>query len=218
MEEIWKDIKDYEGVYQVSSRGRVKRLPTTVTMRNQVTEWQQPLTEYVFTPSLDSKGYPQVLLSIGDKKRVARVHRLVAEAFLPAPSEKLVENCRNAGLDYVLVNHKDTVRTNNEWENLEWCSPKFNCDWCVETGSHNTETIKGSLNYNAQLTEADVTEIVQKLRAGGISQEKLAELYGVKQITISNIWTGRSWSWFTGIPRKSRTRRKQGKSESIAES
>lgn len=187
-------------------------------MRNQVTEWEQPLAEYIFTPSLDSKGYPQVSLSIGNKKRIARVHRLVAEAFLPEPSEKLVENCKLAGLDYVLVNHKDTVRTNNVVENLEWCSPKFNCDWSVETGNHNTETIKGSLNYNAQLDEKDVTEIVEKLRAGDISQEKLAEMYGVKQITISNIWTGRSWAWFTGIPRKARTRRKQGRSEAIAES
>lgn len=209
MEEVWKDIKDYEGIYQVSNFGRVKRLSTTTTMRNQVTSWNQKLEEYVFTPSLDSKGYPQVLLSMGPSKRTARVHRLVAEAFLPPPSKELIETCSLAGLDYVLVNHIDTVRTNNLWTNLEWCTPKYNCDWSVKTGKHNTETIKGSLNYNAELTEEDVSAIVEMLKAKTMSQEKIAEMFGVKQITISNIWTGRSWAWFTGIPRKARTRKKQ---------
>lgn len=216
MEEIWKDIEKYEGIYQVSNLGRVKRLPTTVVMRNQSASWEQRLDEYVFTPCLDSHGYPQVLLSIGGK-RTARVHRLVAEAFLPKPSDELVINCLKVGLDYVLVNHKDSNPTNNNVVNLEWCSPSFNCDWTVESGNHNTETMKGSLNCNAQLNESDVLEIVSLLRNGGVSQESLATKYGVKQITISNIWTGRSWSWLTGIPHRKRGRLKKVQSASIAE-
>ena len=218
MEEIWKDIKDFESIYQISSQGRVKRLATTTIMRNQITSWVQPLAEYIFKPSLDGHGYPQVSLSIGENKRTARIHRLVAEAFLPEPSEELVETCRSAGLDYVMVNHKDTDTTNNVWSNLEWCSPKFNCDWAVTSGTHNTETIKGSLNYNSELTEQDVTDIVALLKSKAMSQEKIGEMYGVKQITISNIWTGRSWAWFTGIPWKARSRKKKQRSVSIAES
>lgn len=218
MEEIWKDIKGFENIYQVSNQGRVKRLATTTIMRNQVSSWEQRLPEYIFNPSLDSHGYPQVVLSMGEKKRAARVHRLVAEAFLSEPSEELVETCKSAGLDYVLVNHKDTDTTNNVWSNLEWCSPKFNCDWSVASGTHNTETIKGSLNYNSELTEEDVTAIVALLKSKAMSQEKIGEMYGVKQITISNIWTGRSWAWFTGIPWKARSRKKRQRSLAIAES
>ena len=82
MEEVWRDVKGYEGTYQVSNLGRVKRLPCTTIMRNQVTSWVQELPEYLFSPCLDTRGYPQVLLTIGKSKRVARVHRLVAESFL----------------------------------------------------------------------------------------------------------------------------------------
>jgi predicted XRE-type DNA-binding protein len=218
VEEIWKDIKGFEGIYQVSNQGRVKRLETTTIMRNQVTSWEQPLAEYIFKPPLDGHGYPQVSLSMGETKRTARVHRLVAEAFLSDPSEELVQTCMDAGLNYVLVNHKDTDPTNNVWTNLEWCSPKFNCDWSVTSGTHNTETMKGSLNYNSELTEEDVDAIVNLLKTKAMSQEKIGELYGVKQITISNIWTGRSWAWYAGIPWKARSRRKKQRSISIAES
>lgn len=207
MEEVWKDVVGHEGVYQVSSLGRVKRLATDVIRKNQYTTWVQCLDEYVFSPCLDSKGYEQVLLSLGQKKRVARVHRLVAEAFLPTPSEELISECNSAGLDYVLVNHIDNNRTNNNVSNLEWCSPKHNLVWMQENGRQNIDTVKGSLNYNAELTEEDVLSILQLLREGRLSQEKIGQIFNVKQITISNIWTGRSWAWFTGIARKPRSRK-----------
>lgn len=218
MQEIWKDIKEYEGIYQVSNLGRVKRLKVLRLMSNQVTSWEQIFEEYIFKPSNDTRGYPQVLLTMGKRKRVARVHRLVAECFLQEPSEELVNTCKLAGLDYVLVNHKDNDPMNNAYTNLEWCSPKFNCDWCVTSGTHNTDTIKGSKNYNSELTEENVSDIVKLLKERTLSQQKIADMYGVKQITISNIWTGRSWSWFTGIPWKPRSRKKGKISESLSES
>lgn len=216
--EEWKDIVGCEGIYKVSNQGRVKRLKVIRTMRNQVTSWEQEFDEYIFKPCNDTRGYPQVLLTMGENKRVARVHRLVAEAFLPEPSFDLKETCKLAGLDYVLINHKDNNPMNNLWTNLEWCSPKFNCDWCVVSGTHNIETIKGSKNYNSTLTEENVSDIVKLLKSKFLSQQEIAEIYGVKQITISNIWTGRSWSWYTGIPWKARTRKNKKISASIAES
>lgn len=218
MEEIWKPIKGFENVYEVSNLGNVKRLATIVTMKNQVKSWEQYLPEYIFKPSLDGRGYFQVSLSIGEQKRVARVHRLVAEAFLPEPSEDLLEACKSSGVNYVLVNHKDNNTTNNKVSNLEWCNPKFNCDWCVLSGTHNTTTTKGSLNYNAELTEQDVNEILDLLKNKVMSQERIAQHYGVKQITISNIWTGRSWAWYTGIPRKERSKGKRRQPISMVES
>ena len=215
MEEIWKDVEGFEGIYQVSNKGRVKRLPCTATMRNQATSWLQPMPEYIFSPSLDTRGYSQVLLSIGNNKRVARVHRLVAEAFLKEPSEALKLECSKAGVKYVLVNHKDGNPENNCVENLEWCSPRYNCDYSVKIGTHNT--VKGEENYNAVLSEEDVLSIYRMAHEKIMSQEKIGEMFGVKQITVSNIKMGRSWSWLTGQKWMPRTRKFSG-GKSLAES
>ena len=214
MEEIWKDVKGFEGIYQVSNKGRVKRLPYTATMHNQTTSWLQPMPEYIFSPSLDTRGYPQVLLSIGNNKRVARVHRLVAEAFLKEPSEDLKLECSKAGVNYVLVNHRDGNPLNNFVDNLEWCSPKYNCDHSVKIGTHNP--VKGEDNFNAILTESQVLEIYRLASSRAMSQEKIGELFGVKQITVSNINTGRSWAWLTGQKPVHRQRNRKG-SMAVAE-
>ena len=215
MEEIWKDVKGFEDIYQVSNKGRVKRMPYTATMRNQATNWLQPMPEYIFSPSLDTRGYPQVLLSIGNNKRVARVHRLVAEAFLKEPSEVLKLECSKAGVNYVLVNHKDGNPENNCVENLEWCSPRYNCDYSVKIGTHSA--VNGEENYNAVLSEEDVLSIYRMAHERIMSQEKIGEMFGVKQITVSNIKMGRSWSWLTGQKWMPRTRKFSG-GKSLAES
>ena len=94
--EIWKDIQGYEGIYQVSSYGRVKSFK-----KNKVK---------ILKPQMHYKGYKFVTLhknGIGEK---CKVHRLVAKAFIPNPN------------NYPVVNHKDENKSNNNVENLEWCS------------------------------------------------------------------------------------------------
>lgn len=109
MREIWKDIKDYEGLYQVSNWGRVKSLKFG--------------KERVLRPSKISVGYLSVILFKDGKYKEFLVHRLVATAFLPNPDNKPV------------INHKDEVKTNNfvgtpendyKDGNLEWCTRKYN--------------------------------------------------------------------------------------------
>lgn len=211
--EEWRDIVGYEGVYCVSNFGRIKRLPIRLRMANQSTEWFRETSELIFRPSKDSKGYFQVSLGIG-KKRTARVHRLVAEAFLTPPSEEIIAECQKVGISQVLVNHIDTNIENNFASNLEWCTPKYNCDYCVLTGNHNP--VRGEDNYHAKLSESDVLEIYKLASIGQISQEEIAKIYGVKQITVSNIKMGRSWAWLTGQQRVARTRSKI-RSKSIAQ-
>lgn len=206
--EVWKDIKNYEGVYQVSNLGRVKRLATTTIMRNQTCCWEQPLEERVFTPSPSRQGYPQVVLTMGNNKRTARVHRLVAEHFLKPPSEELVQDCLKTGLSYVPVNHIDNNPANSRVENLEWCNIKHNNDWCRETRRARYDKNTGDSNFNNILSKDDVLKIVELVKGGKLSQTEIAEQFGVKQITVSNIWKGRSWSWWTGIKKIERVRRK----------
>lgn len=106
MEEIWKDISGYEGLYQISNLGRVKSFRCS-------SKFGKP-TEFILKPSLINSGYGVVTLYSNEKKRKFQIHRLVATAFLPNP------------LDFPCVNHKDENKLNNCVENLEWCTYQYN--------------------------------------------------------------------------------------------
>jgi len=212
--EVWKSIKGFENYYAVSNLGRVKRVKCSSKVVYKSFTCLKSYEELVIKANNDTRGYPQVSLGF-NKKRVARVHRLVAEAFLEAPSSLLQNECKAAGLNYVLVNHIDENSCNANISNLEWCSPLHN-----NIHGKSRKGIKsksGSMSKSSTLNEGQVAEIILLLKAGILSQENIAKTYNVKQITISNIWTGRSWSHFTGIPWKGRIRGKSRNCLRIAE-
>lgn len=123
--EEWRDIANYVGRYQVSDKGRIRSVSRPKTGRNQVVEFTFNTEGRILKANNDSRGYPQISLS--QPKRVARVHRIVAETFLAPPSDEVVEECRLAGTK-VFVNHIDKNKGNARPSNLEWCSPKYNVD------------------------------------------------------------------------------------------
>lgn len=106
--EIWKDIKNYEGLYQVSNFGNVKSL---VFKNNIVTKKRQK----VISQNIKSDNRCIVHLYKDCKRKAFLVHRLVANAFL--------ENKNNLPQ----INHKDGNPRNNNINNLEWCSASYNC-------------------------------------------------------------------------------------------
>ena len=127
--EIWKDVKDYEGLYQVSNLGNVKSLYDAS---------HKKYRELIMKPSMNSWGYLQIGLCKNGKQKPTRINRLVAIAFeLPIP-----EHLRHIPIERLEVNHKDEDKTNNCVWNLEWCNSKYNNNY----GTHNarvSEALKG---------------------------------------------------------------------------
>lgn len=116
--ETWKDIKGFEGLYQISNSGTVKSLPKTwVSGFGRV----QTKQETIMKPSL-TKGYKHLLLYKEGKYYARYVHRLVAEAFVPNP------------LGLPQVNHKDGDKSNNNDWNLEWVTQSENTIHAYKTG------------------------------------------------------------------------------------
>ena len=114
MNEIWKDIKNYEGLYQISNMGRVKSLERTKKGRGNTIYITK---ERILKPSLNGSGYPIVGLSNGCNHISYIVHRLVAEAFIPNP-----DNLSD-------VNHINEDKTDNRVDNLSWMSHHDNINY-----------------------------------------------------------------------------------------
>ena len=110
MKEEWKDIKGYEGLYEVSNMGRVKSLGNGKSTNN------DNCRERILKPVKD-KGYLRVTLCKEGRKNGYLVHQLVAIVF-----------CENS-MGYKEVNHKDEDKTNNRADNLEWCTSKYNANY-----------------------------------------------------------------------------------------
>lgn len=117
MKEVWKDIKGYEGYYQISNKGRVKSLPRLRNAKNKFIS-----RERILKNQDNSKGYLRVELKANNKKQKFFVHRLVAEHFLDKP-----KGCN-------IVNHLDCNPHNNNVENLEWTTFKGNSRYMKEQG------------------------------------------------------------------------------------
>ncbi|WP_051174508.1 NUMOD4 domain-containing protein [Ligilactobacillus saerimneri] len=115
MSEIWKDIKDYEGLYQVSTLGRIR------SKRRRGTKGG------IIRSTLDKKNtnYYKIRLCKNGHFQAFFIHRLVAQTFIPNPKQ------------YPQVNHKDENRHNNYVENLEWCTNQYNANYgnCKWKGS-----------------------------------------------------------------------------------
>lgn len=128
--EIWKDIPEYEGIYQISNLGRVKSLKFN---RERILK---------FNPCND---YKTVALTKKSNQKRFYTHRLIAIAFIPNPDNKPD------------INHINGIRYDNRIENLEWITHKGNINHAIEIGLK--ISLKGEKHGLSKLKEKDVLEI-----------------------------------------------------------
>ena len=142
--EEWKPIPGYEGMYEVSSYGRVRSYK------------QQK--ERILSPGKDGSGYYFVNLCKDGKVKMCTIHRLVAEAFIPNP------------INFPVVNHKDETRTNNYFENLEWCTQAYNLAYGTRlqrvAEKHSIPVVQFDKNGNFV---AEYKSIIEAARRTGIA-------------------------------------------------
>lgn len=137
MEEIWLDIKDFKGIYQVSNLGRVKSLARDIICRGRLLHFK----EVILKSAIGRDGYKRVALSKDGKQKMFLVHRLVADAFIPNPN------------NYPIINHKDEDKANNVPENLEWCTHKYNNNYGTTQQRHAQKLKKSILQIEAKTNE-----------------------------------------------------------------
>jgi hypothetical protein len=173
--EEWRPVKGYEGIYSISSLGRLRRDPATFKhgpnkIHNGFTRKVGPSAGYVF-----------YCLNRDGKEVNRSAHRLVAEAFLK-PDKRRPH-----------VNHKNGQKSDNRPENLEWCTPKENIHHAIEKlgfkpGKHG-KSPRGEAHYNHKLTDIQVQEI--KLRSATHERKlDIAKAYGVSRMTVIRIQQG----------------------------
>lgn len=122
LKEVWTDIKDYEGLYQVSNYGRVKSLAKKIICRD---GRERNYKERILKPYNCAGGYQVVALSKNGNRAQLLVHRLVAQNFLINPENKAE------------VNHIDFNPANNTLFNLEWTTRQENMRHSCEAGRFN---------------------------------------------------------------------------------
>ena len=167
--EVWKDIEGFEGWYKVSNLGNVKSLDRIVTYSDG-RRYKYKGKRIALTPNLNRSGYLYVTLVRNGMRKNFKVHRLVAETFIPNIDNK------------PHVNHIDGDKTNNSVGNLEWVTPKENIEHAVKMG-----LIKAGADSHMSRFTQDEVNYMRKAYRDGIRQSELAKEFNTNDSTIFQI-------------------------------
>jgi hypothetical protein len=164
MEEIWKPVVGYEGWYEISNIGRIKRT------RRGLGTWSGRLIKH----GMDKRGYRRVTLSRNGKIERFLLYHLVAIAFI-GPREKGKE-----------INHIDGNPSNNRVDNLEWCTRS-------ENALHAFRSLGRKPSYKSKIDEEQVRKIRLMIKQG-CSQTYVRKIFGLSAGQVSRIHTRKRWA------------------------
>jgi len=164
-EEIWKDVVGYEGYYEVSDMGNVRRKGKN-----------KNLYKYIHRD-----GYEKVTLSMNCNIKSFTVHRLVACAFIDNPNQK------------EQVNHINGIKNDNAVSNLEWATRSENSIHAVKTGLTDYSNRRGMGNVSSKISDFSANDIRTNCIKGGLSRKHFAVKYGVSVSLVGLIVTGKRW-------------------------
>lgn len=167
--ELWRPVKGYEGIYEVSNYGNLKSLSRTIILKNGT---RRRLKTKILKPiSLGNYHGYQLTNSEGTKKHY--IHRLVCKAFIGEPIE-----------DNATVNHKDGNKYNNKLSNLEWSSYSDNLKHAYRNSLNKHS---GERHHYTKFSDEIVSEVREKYSTGKYRQSELAALYGISRMQIHRI-------------------------------
>lgn len=174
MREIFRPIKGFEGLYSVSNFGSVKRESTKAKKGT----GNYGKSEHIVKQRKNNKGYLVVDLYKDNIRNQLLVHRIVATAFIPNSN-----NC-------LVVNHKDENPTNNNVENLEWCTQKYNMNYgtCANRiGLANSKRVTMFSKFHEKIET--FKSIIDAERKTGISNGSIGDcLHGRRKTAGGYIW------------------------------
>lgn len=172
--EKWKEIKGYEGYYEVSNMGNVRSMSRYV---NHHRGGKRLMKGRPRALGDNGNGYLFVPLTKEGRSKNTYVHRLVAEAFLIKSDKQF-------------VNHINGDKTDNRVDNLEWCTRRENMSHAKENGLMNY----GEKHHNTRLTNIQAGEIRAMWHICGFSMSKIAEIYNCSSSAVWRIVNNRSFT------------------------
>ena len=172
-EEVWLPVRDYEGLYEVSSHARIRRVGRSA--RTGKGRGCGAVIGRILKQHVTPFGYLSVPLWKGGKFKNFQVHRLVADVFCGG----LIEGHE--------VNHIDGVKTHNEPENLEVVSRSENIQHAYRLGLMTPSVIYGERHHMASLTDEQVETVRSLYSTGKWTGVRLARKFGVNHSTIYRI-------------------------------
>lgn len=175
MKEEWRDVIEYEGLYQVSNYGRIRTVSRFVNSKQKSLRF---ISQKIRKIELDKDGYHRLQLHKDGQSKKFFVHRLVGYAFLGLSKDKQ-------------INHINSIRHDNRLKNLEVCTARENTIHGIKYGYINSQ--KGELNMKVKLSEQDILTIKTLLQKKVLTQTEIGNLYSVCNQSISNIKLKKNW-------------------------